>query len=94
MKCANDTDDSYFNYGTEDYDAEGNEEPKVPPGGSETMPYIDESPTMSPQLSARGQEGGGDGNNSISPTAPDEPDVTQWAKYLVVPGGKAKEEIQ
>ncbi|XP_015277547.1 PREDICTED: active breakpoint cluster region-related protein isoform X2 [Gekko japonicus] len=39
------------------------------------MPYIDESPTMSPQLSARGQEGGGDGNSSISPSAPDEPDV-------------------
>ncbi|XP_042298347.1 active breakpoint cluster region-related protein isoform X2 [Sceloporus undulatus] len=64
---------SNFNYGTEDYDAEGNEEPKVPPGGSETMPYIDESPTMSPQLSARGQEGGNgkDGPESVSPTATD-----------------------
>uniref|UniRef100_A0A670KJU7 Active breakpoint cluster region-related protein n=1 Tax=Podarcis muralis TaxID=64176 RepID=A0A670KJU7_PODMU len=62
-----------FNYGMEDYDAEGNEEPKAPPGGSETMPYIDESPTMSPQLSARGQEGGngGDGCESLSPTPAD-----------------------
>nr|XP_034994729.1 active breakpoint cluster region-related protein isoform X1 [Zootoca vivipara] len=64
---------SNFNYGMEDYDAEGNEEPKVPPGGSETMPYIDESPTMSPQLSARSQEGGngGDGCESLSPTPAD-----------------------
>lgn len=31
------------------------------------MPYIDESPTMSPQLSARGQESG----DGISPTPTD-----------------------
>uniref|UniRef100_A0A8D2LGR8 ABR activator of RhoGEF and GTPase n=1 Tax=Varanus komodoensis TaxID=61221 RepID=A0A8D2LGR8_VARKO len=35
------------------------------------MPYIDESPTMSPQLSARGREGG-DGSDGISPTPTDE----------------------
>ena len=58
---------SDFSYGADDYDGEGNEEQKGPPEGSETMPYIDESPTMSPQLSARGQ-GGGD---SISPTPPE-----------------------
>ncbi|XP_028937651.1 active breakpoint cluster region-related protein isoform X2 [Ornithorhynchus anatinus] len=58
---------SNFNYGTDDYDGEGNEEQKVPPEGSETMPYIDESPTMSPQLSARSQ-GSGDG---VSPTPPE-----------------------
>lgn len=58
---------SDFSYGADDYDAEGNEEQKGPPEGSETMPYIDESPTMSPQLSARNQ-GGGD---SISPTPPE-----------------------
>lgn len=58
---------SDFSYGADDYDAEGNEEQKGPPEGSETMPYIDESPTMSPQLSARHQ-GGGD---SISPTPPE-----------------------
>uniref|UniRef100_A0ABM5GGH6 Active breakpoint cluster region-related protein-like n=1 Tax=Pogona vitticeps TaxID=103695 RepID=A0ABM5GGH6_9SAUR len=67
---------SNFNYGTEEYDAEGNEEPKVPPGGSETMPYIDESPTMSPHLGARNPEGGSagdnrDGSESISPTPAD-----------------------
>lgn len=56
-----------FNYGAEDYDAEGNEEPKALPEGSETMPYIDESPTMSPQLSARGQESG----DGVSPTPAD-----------------------
>lgn len=58
---------SDFSYGADDYDGEGNEEQKGPPEGSETMPYIDESPTMSPQLSARGQ-GGGD---STSPTPPE-----------------------
>jgi hypothetical protein len=58
---------SDFSYGAEDYDAEGHEEQKGPPEGSETMPYIDESPTMSPQLSARSQ-GGGD---SVSPTPPE-----------------------
>ncbi|ELK26964.1 Active breakpoint cluster region-related protein [Myotis davidii] len=57
-----------FSYGADDYDAEGNEEQKGPPEGSETMPYIDESPTKSPQLSARSQGGGGD---SISPTPPE-----------------------
>uniref|UniRef100_A0A2I2YYA1 Active breakpoint cluster region-related protein n=1 Tax=Gorilla gorilla gorilla TaxID=9595 RepID=A0A2I2YYA1_GORGO len=58
---------SDFSYGTDEYDGEGNEEQKGPPEGSETMPYIDESPTMSPQLSARSQ-GGGDG---VSPTPPE-----------------------
>lgn len=58
---------SDFSYGADDYDGEGNEEQKGPPEGSETMPYIDESPTMSPQLSARSQ-GGGD---STSPTPPE-----------------------
>lgn len=58
---------SDFSYGAEDYDAEGHEEQKGPPEGSETMPYIDESPTMSPQLSARSQGGG----ESISPTPPE-----------------------
>lgn len=60
---------SDFSYGADDYDAEGNEEQKGPPEGSETMPYIDESPTMSPQLSARSQGGGG--GDSISPTPPE-----------------------
>lgn len=58
---------SDFSYGADDYDGEGNEEQKGPPEGSETMPYIDESPTMSPQLSTRNQGGG----ESISPTPPE-----------------------
>ncbi|KAK2537421.1 Abr [Columba guinea] len=64
---AEDASSADFNYGADEYDAEGNEEPKALPEGSETMPYIDESPTMSPQLSARGQESG----DGVSPTPTD-----------------------
>ncbi|XP_039742152.1 active breakpoint cluster region-related protein isoform X2 [Pteropus medius] len=84
-----------FSYGADDYDGEGNEEQKGPPEGSETMPYIDESPTMSPQLSARSQ-GGGD---SISPTPPEglAPGVEAGKglemRKLVLSGFLASEEI-
>ncbi|XP_059990476.1 active breakpoint cluster region-related protein isoform X1 [Lagenorhynchus albirostris] len=84
-----------FSYGADDYDGEGNEEQKGPPEGSETMPYIDESPTMSPQLSARNQ-GGGD---SISPTPPEglAPGVEAGKglemRKLVLSGFLASEEI-
>ncbi|XP_045426995.1 active breakpoint cluster region-related protein isoform X1 [Pipistrellus kuhlii] len=84
-----------FSYGADDYDAEGNEEQKGPPEGSETMPYIDESPTMSPQLSARSQ-GGGD---SVSPTPPEglAPGVEAGKglemRKLVLSGFLASEEI-
>ncbi|XP_069883512.1 active breakpoint cluster region-related protein isoform X2 [Dipodomys merriami] len=84
-----------FSYGADDYDAEGHEEQKGPPEGSETMPYIDESPTMSPQLSARSQ-GGGD---SISPTPPEglAPGVESGKglemRKLVLSGFLASEEI-
>uniref|UniRef100_A0A8D1ICT2 ABR activator of RhoGEF and GTPase n=2 Tax=Sus scrofa TaxID=9823 RepID=A0A8D1ICT2_PIG len=86
---------SNFSYGADDYDGEGNEEQKGPPEGSETMPYIDESPTMSPQLSARSQ-GGGD---SISPTPPEglAPGVEAGKglemRKLVLSGFLASEEI-
>ncbi|XP_060545388.1 basic salivary proline-rich protein 3-like [Pantherophis guttatus] len=62
-----------FNYPPEDYDAEGNEEVRVRPGSSETMPYIDESPTMSPQLGARNPDGGNGGgtSQSVSPIPAD-----------------------
>ncbi|XP_034360696.1 active breakpoint cluster region-related protein isoform X2 [Arvicanthis niloticus] len=86
---------SNFSYGAEDYDAEGHEEQKGPPEGSETMPYIDESPTMSPQLSTRSQ-GGGD---SISPTPPEglAPGVEAGKglemRKLVLSGFLASEEI-
>ncbi|XP_060060079.1 active breakpoint cluster region-related protein isoform X3 [Erinaceus europaeus] len=84
-----------FSYGADDYDGEGNEEQKGPPEGSETMPYIDESPTMSPQLSARSQ-GGGD---STSPTPPEglAPGVEAGKglemRKLVLSGFLASEEI-
>ncbi|XP_075417368.1 active breakpoint cluster region-related protein isoform X2 [Tenrec ecaudatus] len=86
---------SNFSYGAEDYDGEGNEEPKGPQEGSETMPYIDESPTMSPQLSARSQ-GSGD---RISPTPPEglAPGVEAGKglemRKLVLSGFLASEEI-
>ncbi|XP_066119196.1 active breakpoint cluster region-related protein isoform X1 [Saccopteryx bilineata] len=84
-----------FSYGADDYDGEGNEEQKGPPEGSETMPYIDESPTMSPQLSARSQ-GSGD---STSPTPPEglAPGVEAGKglemRKLVLSGFLASEEI-
>ncbi|XP_067421973.1 active breakpoint cluster region-related protein isoform X2 [Emydura macquarii macquarii] len=88
---------SNFSYGAEDYDAEGHEEPKGPPEGSETMPYIDESPTMSPQLSARGPETG----DGVSPTPVDglgsggERDAGKGLEMrkLVLSGFLASEEI-
>ncbi|NWR19365.1 ABR protein, partial [Emberiza fucata] len=86
-----------FNYGADEYDAEGNEEPKALPEGSETMPYIDESPTMSPQLSARGQDSG----DGVSPTPTDglgtggERDAGKGLEMrkLVLSGFLASEEI-
>ncbi|XP_033041091.1 active breakpoint cluster region-related protein isoform X4 [Trachypithecus francoisi] len=84
-----------FSYGTDEYDGEGNEEQKGPPEGSETMPYIDESPTMSPQLSARSQAGG----DGVSPTPPEglAPGVEAGKglemRKLVLSGFLASEEI-
>ena len=40
---------SDFNYTTDGYEGDGPEDVKSQ-DGSETMPFIDESPTMSPQL--------------------------------------------
>ncbi|XP_061106393.1 active breakpoint cluster region-related protein isoform X1 [Conger conger] len=45
-----------FNYNTDGYDGDAAEDRKSQ-DGSETMPFIDESPTMSPQLCARGPDG-------------------------------------
>ncbi|XP_078392870.1 uncharacterized protein LOC144676266, partial [Cetorhinus maximus] len=44
-----------FNY-TDGYDGDTADEPRATEEASETMPFIDESPTMSPQLSARTHE--------------------------------------
>lgn len=55
-----------FNYNTDGYEAEGAEDGKSQ-DGSETLPYIDESPTMSPQLCApQGPDG-----EAVSPTPPE-----------------------
>ncbi|XP_068126405.1 active breakpoint cluster region-related protein isoform X4 [Hyperolius riggenbachi] len=89
--------DQDFNYGTDQYDAEGNEEQKSSREGSETMPYIDESPTMSPQLSARSQ----DSVDGVSPTPTEgllaegeaESDKGLLMRKLVLSGVLASEEI-
>lgn len=55
-----------FNYNTDGYEGDGAEDGKSQ-DGSETMPFIDESPTMSPQLCApRGPDG-----ETVSPTPPE-----------------------
>ncbi|TWW74358.1 Active breakpoint cluster region-related protein [Takifugu flavidus] len=55
-----------FNYNTDGYEGEGAEDGKSQ-DGSETLPYIDESPTMSPQLCApQGPDG-----EAVSPTPPE-----------------------
>ncbi|XP_042612777.1 active breakpoint cluster region-related protein-like isoform X1 [Cyprinus carpio] len=61
---SSDHDDSSvdFNYNTDGYEGDTAEDRKSQ-DGSETMPFIDESPTMSPHLCARGQDG-----EAISPT--------------------------
>ncbi|KAI3373469.1 hypothetical protein L3Q82_022081, partial [Scortum barcoo] len=52
-----------FNYNTDGYEGDGAEDGKSQ-DGSETLPYIDESPTMSPQLCApQGPDG-----ETVSPT--------------------------
>uniref|UniRef100_A0A672KUW6 ABR activator of RhoGEF and GTPase n=2 Tax=Sinocyclocheilus grahami TaxID=75366 RepID=A0A672KUW6_SINGR len=55
----------YFNYNTDGYEGDTAEDRKSQ-DGSETMPFIDESPTMSPHLCARGQDG-----EAVSPTPPE-----------------------
>uniref|UniRef100_A0A8D3BDG1 Active breakpoint cluster region-related protein n=1 Tax=Scophthalmus maximus TaxID=52904 RepID=A0A8D3BDG1_SCOMX len=55
-----------FNYNTDGYEGDGAEDGKSQ-DGSETLPYIDESPTMSPQLCVpQGPDG-----ETVSPTPPE-----------------------
>ncbi|XP_038144365.1 active breakpoint cluster region-related protein isoform X2 [Cyprinodon tularosa] len=80
---------SNFNYNTDGYDGDGAEDGKSQ-DSSETLPYIDESPTMSPQLCvSQGPDG-----EAISPT-PLEGDVEKGLemKKLVLSGFLASEEI-
>ncbi|XP_072569841.1 active breakpoint cluster region-related protein isoform X2 [Paramormyrops kingsleyae] len=82
-----------FNYNTDGYDGDATEDRKSQ-DGSETMPFIDESPTMSPQLCARGPDG-----EAVSPTPPEgllpEADIEKGLemKKLVLSGFLASEEI-
>uniref|UniRef100_A0A8C2WVG5 ABR activator of RhoGEF and GTPase n=1 Tax=Cyclopterus lumpus TaxID=8103 RepID=A0A8C2WVG5_CYCLU len=71
-----------FNYNTDGYEGDGAEDGKSQ-DGSETLPYIDESPTMSPQLCApQGPDGeAGDGEKGLE------------MKKLVLSGFLASEEI-
>uniref|UniRef100_A0A3Q1BWQ0 ABR activator of RhoGEF and GTPase n=1 Tax=Amphiprion ocellaris TaxID=80972 RepID=A0A3Q1BWQ0_AMPOC len=84
----------YFNYNTDGYEGDGTEDGKSQ-DGSETLPYIDESPTMSPQLCApQGPDG-----EAVSPTPPEGlppgGDIEKGLemKKLVLSGFLASEEI-
>uniref|UniRef100_A0A3Q0S1S5 ABR activator of RhoGEF and GTPase n=1 Tax=Amphilophus citrinellus TaxID=61819 RepID=A0A3Q0S1S5_AMPCI len=81
-----------FNYNTDGYEGDGGEDGKSQ-DGSETLPYIDESPTMSPQLCApQGPDG-----ETVSPTPPEGllGDIEKGLemKKLVLSGFLASEEI-
>ncbi|XP_061817971.1 active breakpoint cluster region-related protein isoform X1 [Nerophis lumbriciformis] len=83
-----------FNYNTDGYDGDGPEDGKSQ-DGSETLPYIDESPTMSPQLcTPQGPHG-----EMVSPTPPEGllpgGDIEKGLemKKLVLSGFLASEEI-
>ncbi|XP_069471334.1 active breakpoint cluster region-related protein isoform X1 [Ambystoma mexicanum] len=87
-----------FNYGPEGYDADGHEEPKLAQEGSETMPYIDESPTTSPQLSARSQDSGDGGvsptpSEGLLPGGESDSEKGLVMRKLVLSGFLASEEI-
>ncbi|KAM9498745.1 active breakpoint cluster region-related protein-like isoform 1-T1 [Salvelinus alpinus] len=84
---------SDFNYNTDGYDGDTAEDRKSQ-DGSETMPFIDESPTMSPSLCARGPDG-----EAISPVLPEgllpggHIEKGLEMKKLVLSGFLASEEI-
>ncbi|KAF7688789.1 hypothetical protein HF521_013596 [Silurus meridionalis] len=81
-----------FNYNTDGYDGDGAEDRKSQ-DGSETMPFIDESPTMSPQLCVRPD------GDAVSPTPPEglhpvgDTEKGLEMKKLVLSGFMASEEI-
>ncbi|XP_069003022.1 active breakpoint cluster region-related protein isoform X1 [Embiotoca jacksoni] len=82
-----------FNYNTDGYEGDAAEDGKSQ-DGSETLPYIDESPTMSPQLCApQGPDG-----ETVSPTPPEglllgDTEKGLEMKKLVLSGFLASEEI-
>ena len=70
-----------FNYNTDGYEGDGAEDGKSQ-DSSETLPYIDESPTMSPQLCApQGHDG-----EAVSPTPPEGLVRAAHARAVVRPG--------
>uniref|UniRef100_A0A669BL82 ABR activator of RhoGEF and GTPase n=1 Tax=Oreochromis niloticus TaxID=8128 RepID=A0A669BL82_ORENI len=85
-----DSDDD-FNYNTDGYEGDGGEDGKSQ-DGSETLPFIDESPTMSPQLCApQGPDG-----ETVLPTpllAGGDIEKGLEMKRLVLSGFLASEEI-
>ncbi|XP_039474177.1 active breakpoint cluster region-related protein isoform X2 [Oreochromis aureus] len=80
-----------FNYNTDGYEGDGGEDGKSQ-DGSETLPFIDESPTMSPQLCApQGPDG-----ETVLPTpllAGGDIEKGMEMKRLVLSGFLASEEI-
>ncbi|XP_034033683.1 active breakpoint cluster region-related protein isoform X1 [Thalassophryne amazonica] len=83
-----------FNYNTDGYEGDGADDGKSQEG-SETLPYIDESPTMSPQLCvSQGHDG-----DVVSPTPPEgllpggDLEKGLEMKKLVLSGFLASEEI-
>ncbi|XP_066552292.1 active breakpoint cluster region-related protein isoform X1 [Amia ocellicauda] len=94
---SSDHDDSSvdFNYNTDGYDGDATDDHKSQ-DGSETMPYIDESPTMSPQLGTRSQD-----SEAVSPSPHDalgpggHTDIEKGLEMrkLVLSGFLASEEI-
>ncbi|XP_060768253.1 active breakpoint cluster region-related protein isoform X3 [Neoarius graeffei] len=83
---------SNFNYNTDGYEGDGAEDRKSH-DGSETMPFIDESPTMSPQLCVRPD------GDAVSPIPPEgllpggDTEKGLEMKKLVLSGFLASEEI-
>uniref|UniRef100_A0A8C1ZRV7 ABR activator of RhoGEF and GTPase n=1 Tax=Cyprinus carpio TaxID=7962 RepID=A0A8C1ZRV7_CYPCA len=84
------TPDGYPSSDHDDSSSADTAEDRKSQDGSETMPFIDESPTMSPHLCAQGQDG-----EAVSPTPPEGGDTEKGLemKKLVLSGFLASEEI-
>ncbi|XP_048468272.1 uncharacterized protein LOC125486117 [Rhincodon typus] len=68
---------SDYNY-TDAFDGETADEPKAAQEASEAMPYIDESPTMSPHLSSRAKE-----TNNTDTTTTDSMAAMAWLTMII-----------
>uniref|UniRef100_UPI00398E7FA0 breakpoint cluster region protein-like n=1 Tax=Pristiophorus japonicus TaxID=55135 RepID=UPI00398E7FA0 len=81
-----------FNY-TDGFDGEVADEPKAAEEASETMPFIDESPTMSPQLSARVGDALSPTPDSMAAGSEVDPEKGLEMRNFVLTGVLASEEI-